>query len=117
MRYGFKEDKLSLNLKGGIQFHNLIGDKVRNISAGVFDAAMNGSSDRLMVDNSSLQVETTRDNFIEAGVGFGVNYALSKSIEVGIEPTVYKAVTSMFDKRPWSVGINAGVTIRVDPQR
>ena len=117
IRYEFGGDRLFFNLRGGIQFHNLVGDEVKNLSASVFDLVSNGSSERLSVDHSSVQVETIQDNFIEAGLGFGVNYALSKSIDIGVEPAAYKAITPMFDQKPWSFGMVAGITIRVDPSK
>ena len=115
VRYEFGLGNWYFNIRSGIQFHNLIGNEERYLTANVLDLISNGASDRLMVNNSTIQVETIQDSFIEAGFGFGVNYALTNSIDFSMEPMAYKAITAMFDEKPWSFGLTAGITIRVDP--
>ena len=99
-------NKWKFNIKAGASMHYLMSSTGKTISA----------DELLLKDVSSYSYNSINWGLI---LGIGCNYRLTDKISIGLEPTYKQFLSSIMSKdemtglKPWSVGVNVNVLIKL----
>lgn len=105
LTYTIGNKRLKTQLTGGLIFHTTFGDKLQH-------RFINLSFNRLSPSNLELEVLALKNNFLEIGVGLGLQYEWTSHIQFGVGTTFYNAITPMTDKSHQSFGLNLNLNYR-----
>jgi hypothetical protein len=110
VRYHYNKKKLHLTAKVGVVYHALMGDRY-----GKIDVRISGdhpSINRLKYNDININIPSTQNNFLEIGAGLGVQYELSSKLFIGVDPTYYRSLNPVFEKKTWGLGLHTNISYR-----
>ena len=112
VKYHFKTKKVHFSPKVGAVYHALMGDNFRGASGTIFGGASN--LNRLNFQELAINIPSAKNNYIELGLGFGVQYELTSAIKIGLDPTYYRSLQPIFENKAWSLGFNANISYQIN---
>jgi len=94
--------RLRYHMRAGLVWNGLIeaSSKVRYLSFSFSQLYYQGHA----INDGSVQV-----GYLDAGLGYGINYRLGRHFSLYADGLMYKSVTPIFDRQPFSLGFGAGL--------
>ncbi|NRB48196.1 MAG: hypothetical protein HRU41_11025 [Saprospiraceae bacterium] len=106
LSYRMGNGRLKYHLRTGMVWNDLIGNssKIRYLSFSFSQLYYQGHA----INDGTIQV-----GYLDVGLGYGVEYALSPKFGVYFDGVMYKSVTPIFDRQPFSLGMGGGLRYRL----
>lgn len=94
--------RLSYHMRAGLVWNGLMeaSSKVRYLSFSFSQLYYQGHA----INDGSVQV-----GYLDAGLGYGIDYRLGRHFSLYADGLMYKSVTPIFDRQPFSLGFGAGL--------
>ncbi len=102
LTYQMGGQRLSYHMRAGLVWNGLMeaSSKVRYLSFSFSQLYYQGHA----INDGSVQV-----GYLDAGLGYGIDYRLGRHFSLYADGVMYKSVTPIFDRQPFSMGFGAGL--------
>lgn len=102
LTYQMGGQRLSYHMRAGLVWNGLIeaSSKVRYLSFSFSQLYYQGHA----INDGSVQV-----GYLDAGLGYGIDYRFGKHFSLYADGLMYKSVTPIFDRQPFSLGFGTGL--------
>lgn len=102
LTYKMGGQRLKYHMRAGLVWNGLLeaSSKVRYLSFSFSQLYYQGHA----INDGSVQV-----GYLDAGLGYGLDYKLGKHFSMYIDGLMYKSVTPIFDRQPFSLGFGTGL--------
>lgn len=102
LSYRMGRGRLQYHLRTGMVWNDLIGNssKIRYLSFSFSQLYYQGHA----INDGAIQV-----GYLDVGLGYGLEYALSPKLGFYFDGVMYKSVTPIFDRQPFSLGMGGGL--------
>ncbi len=103
LSYRMGHGRLKYHLRTGLVWNDLISNssKIRYLSFSFSQLYYQGHA----INDGSIQV-----GYLDVGLGYGLAYALSPKLGLYLDGVMYKSVTPIFDRHPFSLGMGGGLS-------
>ncbi len=100
--YRMGQGRLKYHMRTGLVWNDLIGNssKIRYLSFSFSQLYYQGHA----INDGAIQV-----GYLDVGLGYGLEYALSPKLGFYFDGVMYKSVTPIFDRQPFSMGMGTGL--------
>lgn len=100
--YRMGQGRLKYHMRTGLVWNDLIGNssKIRYLSFSFSQLYYQGHA----INDGTIQV-----GYLDVGLGYGLEYALSPKLGFYFDGVMYKSVTPIFDRQPFSLGMGSGL--------
>lgn len=100
--YRMGQGRLSYHMRTGLVWNDLIGNssKIRYLSFSFSQLYYQGHA----INDGTIQV-----GYLDVGLGYGLEYALNPKLGLYFDGVMYKSVTPIFDRQPFSLGMGGGL--------
>ncbi len=102
LTYKMGGNRLKYHMRAGLVWNGLLeaSSKVRYLSFSFSQLYYQGHA----INDGSVQV-----GYLDAGLGYGLDYRLGRHFSMYLDGLMYKSVTPIFDRQPFSLGFGAGL--------
>lgn len=102
LSYRMGNGRFKYHLRTGVVWNDLIGNssKIRYLSFSFSQLYYQGHA----INDGTIQV-----GYLDVGLGYGLEFALSPKLGVYLDGVMYKSVTPIFDRQPFSLGMGGGL--------
>ena len=108
--FDYKKKKIALSIKTGLVYHSLMGEKYGSTLVSI--SGDHPSVSRLSFKDISINIPSTQNDYLELGIGIGMEYELFSNLNIGLEPTYYRSLNPVFFNETWALGFGANVSYR-----
>lgn len=102
LSYQMGHGRLKYHMRTGLVWNDLISNssKIRYLSFSFSQLYYQGHA----INDGTIQV-----GYLDVGLGYGLEYALSPKLGLYFDGVMYKSVTPIFDRQPFSLGMGGGL--------
>lgn len=100
--YRMGQGRLKYHMRTGLVWNDLISNssKIRYLSFSFSQLYYQGHA----INDGTIQV-----GYLDVGLGYGLEYALNPKLGLYFDGVMYKSVTPIFDRQPFSLGMGGGL--------
>lgn len=100
--YQMGDGRLKYHIRTGLVWNDLIGNssKIRYLSFSFSQLYYQGHA----INDGTIQV-----GYLDAGLGYGLEYDLNPRFRLYVDGVMYKSITPIFDRQPFSLGLGGGL--------
>jgi|GEM_PF-1952023 len=102
LTYRMGQGRLKYHLRTGVTWNDLIGNssKIRYLSLSFSQLYYQGHA----ISDGAIQV-----GYLDVGFGYGLEYGLMPHLGLYMDGVMYKSITPIFDRQPFSLGLGGGI--------